>query len=232
MSTGISGRPQVKIRTQAAVLRPTPGSAGQELERLLAGRRPRSSRGRGGRRARGGSPGSAAPSVGEPARADRLLDLVERRVADLLPGREALAQAGVGDVAVAVVGVLGEHGLDQLGDRMAVRLVDRAPVELAQPVADRPHPPLRRPLPALCSWPRHIRRRRRCRSDQPSSTRLQSRNCPCLASSTASAAGCPRAGATCCARSSCSSAAYNVLRARPRDRRSAPRATRSPTATR
>ena len=47
---------------------------------------------------------------------------------------------GEGAVAVAVVGVLGEHRLDQLGDRVPVRLVHAAPVHLPQPVADRPHP--------------------------------------------------------------------------------------------
>ena len=64
-----------------------------------------------------------------------------------LPGGEALAHAAVGDVAVAVVGVLGEDRPHQLGDRVAVRLVHRAPVHLAQPVADRQHPPARGPLP-------------------------------------------------------------------------------------
>ena len=70
---------------------------------------------------------------------DRLLDLLDRRVADLDPGRQRRAQALVGDVAIAVVGVLGEDRPHQLGDRMAVRMVDRPAVELAQPVADREH---------------------------------------------------------------------------------------------
>src|SRR5262249_10314576 len=69
--------------------------------------------------------------------ADRLLDLADRRVAHFLPGGEALAQGGEGPVAVAVVGVLGEHRLDQLGDWVAMRLVERQPVHLPQSFADR-----------------------------------------------------------------------------------------------
>ena len=53
----------------------------------------------------------------EAAGPDRLLDLLDRRVAHLVPALEALAQARVGDVAVAVVGVLGEDGEDELVDR-------------------------------------------------------------------------------------------------------------------
>ena len=60
------------------------------------------------------------------AGADRLLDLLERRVAHLLPARHPCAQAQVGDVAVAVVGRLREHRQDQLGDRVAVRSHQRA----------------------------------------------------------------------------------------------------------
>ena len=125
-STGISGIPQVKISTQAGgfaadarqrragtpatpraarVLGPVEvGRVAEPLEDRLDPRR---------------------LLLAEAAGADRLLDLVDRRVADLLPGREALAQRGEGAVAVAVVGVLGEDGLDQLGDRVPVRLVDR-----------------------------------------------------------------------------------------------------------
>ena len=51
--------------------------------------------------------------------------------------REALAQAQVGDVAVAVVGGLREHRQHQLGDRVAVRAHQRDAVDLAQAVADR-----------------------------------------------------------------------------------------------
>ena len=139
--------PQVKISTQAAVLRPTPGSESRNSSD--------SSRGAVSVQSRSGwSPSRSriawirgAFCLREAAGADRLLDLVDRRVADLLPGREALAQRGEGAVAVAVVGVLGEDGLDQLGDRVAVRLVDRLPVHLPQPVADRPHPPLVGSLP-------------------------------------------------------------------------------------
>ena len=146
-STGISGMPQVKISTQAAVLRPTPGSASRNSSDSSRGAVSVQSRS-------GGSPSCSriawirgAFCLPRPPGPDRLLDLVDRRVADLLPGGEALAQGGEGAVAVAVVGVLGEHGLDQLGDRVPVRLVDRLPVHLAQPVADRPHPALGRSLP-------------------------------------------------------------------------------------
>ena len=70
-----------------------------------------------------------------------------RRVADRLPGREALAQTRVGDVAVAVVGALGEDGEDELVERRAVGLLARDAVELAQPVADRADPAARRSPP-------------------------------------------------------------------------------------
>ncbi|PQK91121.1 hypothetical protein CG434_23910, partial [Pantoea ananatis] len=52
-----------------------------------------------------------------------------------------------GAVAIAVVGVLGEHGLNQLRDRVPVRLVDRDPVHLAQAVANRAHAALVRSFP-------------------------------------------------------------------------------------
>ena len=52
---------------------------------------------------------------------------VDRRVADLLPGREALAQAQEGDVAVAVVGRLRQDGEHELGERVAVRRRDGTP---------------------------------------------------------------------------------------------------------
>src|SRR4051794_41951231 len=55
------------------------------------------------------------------ARADRRLDVGVRRVADLLPAREALAQAQERDVAVAVVGRLREDREDQLVEPAAVR---------------------------------------------------------------------------------------------------------------
>ena len=155
-STGISGMPQVKISTQAAVLRPTPGRSSRNSSDSSRGAVSVQSRS-------GGSPSRSriawirgAFCFAEAAGPDRLLDLLDRRVADLLPGREALAQRREGAVAVAVVGVLGEDGLDQLGDRVPVRLVDRPPVHLAQPVADRPHPPLVRaastpsPGPYVC----------------------------------------------------------------------------------
>ena len=59
--------------------------------------------------------------LGDAAGADRLLDLGDGRVAHGLPGGEARAQAQEGDVAVAVVGRLREHGQHELGDRMPVR---------------------------------------------------------------------------------------------------------------
>src|SRR4029077_16444169 len=86
--------------------------------------------------------------VGEASGADRLDDLVGRRVAHLLPGGKPLPKPVVGDVPVRVVCVLGEDGPDELRDRMAVWVVHGAPVEVAQPVSDRPHAALRRPLPA------------------------------------------------------------------------------------
>ena len=58
----------------------------------------------------------------EPAGADRLDDLLERRVAHGRPRVEAVAQTVVGDVAVAVVGVLREDGQHELVDRRAVGL--------------------------------------------------------------------------------------------------------------
>ena len=70
---------------------------------------------------------------------DRLLDLLVGGVADGLPGGEAAAQAQEGDVAVAVVGRLREHGQDQLVEPLAVRRRRRDAVELAQAVADPPH---------------------------------------------------------------------------------------------
>ena len=62
----------------------------------------------------------------DPAGPDRLLDLLDRRVADRLPRREAVAQAQEGDVAVAVVRRLREDGQDELAERVAVRRHDRA----------------------------------------------------------------------------------------------------------
>jgi hypothetical protein len=88
----------------------------------------------------------------ETARLDGGLDLLGRRVPHLLPSGKPLAQPGVGDIAVAVVGVLGENPADELGDWVAVRFVHRPPIELPQPVADREHPtprgaaPVRIPL--------------------------------------------------------------------------------------
>src|SRR5215218_775733 len=99
----------------------------------------------------------------ETAGLDRGLDLLGRCVADLLPGPESIAQAGVRDVAVVVVGVLREHTADQLGDRVPVRLVDRPAVELAEAIPDRQHAPARGPPPlgvALGDARRRLRRDR------------------------------------------------------------------------
>ena len=106
------------------------------------------------------------------ARADRLLDLLERRVADRLPGREAIPQARVSDIPVGVSGVLGQNRSHELLDRPAMRLLSGAPVELAQAIANRTHPALRWTLPLLDCHPSedmvadldrgsHGRRRRR-----------------------------------------------------------------------
>ena len=133
---------QVKISTQAAVLRPTPGSESRNSSD--------SSRGAVSVQSRSGcSPSCSriawirgAFCLARPPGRIASSTSLDRRVADLLPGGEALAQGGEGAVAVAVVGVLGEHRLDQLGDRLPVRLVDRLPVHLPQAVADRAHPAL------------------------------------------------------------------------------------------
>src|SRR5215218_5562470 len=77
--------------------------------------------------------------LGDAAGADRLLDLLVRGVADGLPGSEAAAQPQEGDVAVAVVGRLREHGQDQLVEAAAVRRRHGDAVDLAQAVADAPH---------------------------------------------------------------------------------------------
>ena len=85
--------PQVKISTQAAVLRPTPGSASRNSSD--------SSRGAVSVQSRSGWLAEPLEDrldprrllLGQAAGPDRLLELVDRRVAHLLPGREALAQA-------------------------------------------------------------------------------------------------------------------------------------------
>ena len=84
-----------------------------------------------------------------------------RRVADRLPGREALAQAQVGDVAVAVVRRLRQDGEDELGDRVAVRRQRRDAVDLAQALADARDAvgaPARPPRPAHASAPQRSAR--------------------------------------------------------------------------
>ena len=74
------------------------------------------------------------------ARANRLLDLGDRRGAHLLPRRQPLAETQVGDVAVAVVGRLREDGEHELRERVAVGAHQRDAVHLPQAFAD-PHDP-------------------------------------------------------------------------------------------
>src|SRR6185312_13719044 len=88
---------------------------------------------------------------------DRLLNLIHRRVADRLPVGEAFAEPQVGDVAIAVVGRLRQHGQDQLGDWMAVRLGLGNPVHQPQPAANRAHAP-RRGLAPPAGWRLDLRR--------------------------------------------------------------------------
>ena len=143
VSTGTSRMPKANSRTQAAVLRPTPGSAhrksrasstpasAQPVERELAVARRCASQDRLDAHrlhlrdpARAGSP----PRPPRPARRARASQV-----------GEALAQAQVGDVAVAVVRRLRQDGADELGDRMAVRRHARDAVDLGEPGADAPH---------------------------------------------------------------------------------------------
>ena len=147
MSTGTSGSPNANSSTQAAVLRPTPGSAVRYVARL--GDRQLGQE-RQVRRVRQRAQDLLDPDrllAVQAAGLDRRLDLGGRDVADLLPAREASAQAHVGDVAVAVVGRLREHGEDQLLDPVAVRRRQRPAVEQPQPVAQRAHPARRRAGP-------------------------------------------------------------------------------------
>ena len=86
-------------------------------------------------------------------RADLTLEMPPGRIASSISStgasrtssqrREPLAQRQIGDVPVAVVRRLRQHGQDQLGDRMAVGLGQRDPVHEPQPVADRAHPTAR-----------------------------------------------------------------------------------------
>jgi hypothetical protein len=78
---------------------------------------------------------------------DGVLDILAGGVAHRRPGAEALAQAQERDVAVAVVGRLGQDGEDQLVEAVAVRRRDRAPVDEPQPVAQRQDATPRRALP-------------------------------------------------------------------------------------
>jgi len=81
------------------------------------------------------------------ARPDRLLDDGDGRVAHVLPCGQALAQAQVGDIPVAVVGRLGQDGQHQLCDRVPVRRHARDAVHLAQPCGDAQHTRPRGRLP-------------------------------------------------------------------------------------
>ena len=154
MSTGTSGRPNANSSTQAAVLRPTPGSAVRYARASSTGS---SAEEREVRRVRQRAQDLLDPHgllAVQAAGLDRRLDLLQRRVAHLLPGREARAQAQVGDVAVAVVGRLREHGEDQLLEPVAVRRRDRPAVDEPQPIAQRAHATRRgrRPARRAARW--------------------------------------------------------------------------------
>src|SRR5436309_3452154 len=84
---------------------------------------------------------------------DRQLDLVDWRIADLLPGSEPLAERQIGDVAIAVVGRLRQHRQNQLRDRVAVRHGEWDAIDEPQPVANRADPAARRRLPATQAPP-------------------------------------------------------------------------------
>ena len=165
VSTGTSRAPKLKSSTHAAVLRPTPGRAvsspsgasgpavcsrWSQRERITDRVEDRLD--------------ADALDLRDPAGPDRLLDLLHRRVADGLPRSEPLAEAQVGDVAVAVVGRLAEDGEDQLVERRVVRGQGGDAVGLAQlraeargtrarptaPSPARPPPPRRAAPPR---WP-------------------------------------------------------------------------------
>ena len=141
VSTGMSCMPKANSRTHAAVLRPTPGQRAQVVAGLVdAGVRQPVERELAalGDRLQDRLDADRL-HLRDAAGADRLLDLLDRRVAHRLPGLEALAQAQVGDVAVAVVRRLRQDGADQLGDRMAVRGHARDAVELGEPGPDATH---------------------------------------------------------------------------------------------
>ena len=137
MSTGTSGRPNENSSTQAAVLRPTPGSAAEESRASLERRVAPARRGR-RRRARsriclirtafvGASPPGRIASSTSSSGASRTSSQDSKRS----------RRRRVGDVAVAVVRVLRQHGQHQLVDRRAVRAQHRLAVLRAQAVADR-----------------------------------------------------------------------------------------------
>ena len=93
----------------------------------------------------------------QPAGPDGLDHLLLGRVAHLGPRLEPPAQPLVGHVAVAVVGVLGEHREHQLVDRSVVGLTRGVAVGGRQPLEDGAQPPRRRALPksaAISARPR------------------------------------------------------------------------------
>ena len=135
-----AGRRRRSARRRRSCAPPREARSGTRSPRRAA--RPRASRGRAGRpgRAPAGRPGSAAPCVGrEAAGADRLLTTsagASRTSAQV----GSAAQAGVGDVAVRVRGVLGEDRAGRARGPGRRAGGSRAPVHLAQAVADREDP--------------------------------------------------------------------------------------------
>ena len=121
VSTGHVGQPEREQQHAGGGLAPHAGQRGQVRARL---RDRQLGEERQVRRVRQGAQDLLDPHgllAVQAAGLDRGLDLLQRRVAHLLPGGEARAQAQVGDVAVAVVGRLREDGQDQLLEPLAVR---------------------------------------------------------------------------------------------------------------
>ena len=102
--------------------------------------------------------------------------------------REALAQAQVRDVAVAVVRGLRQDRQDELGDRVAVRRQRGHAVDLGEPLAD-PRDP--RARPALPGRPRGARARRG-HSSAPQRSQARAASSAASGSAAASAAGSSR----------------------------------------
>ena len=154
VSTGTSRIPSANSSTQAAVLRPTPGS--EVRYRCASGTGWPASQSSERWSGSSGRPGGGAPAGRGASPIARRIDLIRADLTfEIPPGRIASSisstgasrtasqvgkrsrSAEVGDVAVAVVGRLREHGQDQLGDRMAVGLRQRDPVDEAEAIADR-----------------------------------------------------------------------------------------------